>query len=99
MSTDDDDDTIDLPADAATPPEARGEGAGGRSRLARGVAVIRGKVRNRPNAPGCYRMLNAKGDVLYVGKAKNISKRVASYTRGHGHTNRISRMIAQTVSM
>jgi excinuclease ABC subunit C len=44
-------------------------------------------------------MLDAKGTVLYVGKAKNIARRVASYTRGNGHTNRISRMIAATISM
>ena len=99
MSTDDDDDTIDLPADAATPPEARGEGAGGRSRLARGVAVIRGKVRNLPNAPGCYRMLNAKGDVLYVGKAKDLKKRVTAYTQPNRQPNRIQRMIAETLAM
>ncbi len=99
MSSDDeDDDTIELPADAPTP-AVPGEAAGTRSRLARGVAVIRGKVRNLPNAPGCYRMLNAKGDVLYVGKAKDLRKRVTAYTQPNRQPNRIQRMIAETLAM
>ncbi len=67
--------------------------------VATGAAAIQRFHKLAPSTPGVYRMLDAKSTVLYVGKAKNISKRVASYTRGHGHTNRISRMIAQTVSM
>ena len=89
-----DDDTIELPTDAPT-----ADLAGGRSRLARGVTVIRGKVRTLPNAPGCYRMLNAKGDVLYVGKAKDLKKRVAAYTQPNRQPNRIQRMIAETTAM
>jgi excinuclease ABC subunit C len=68
-------------------------------KVATGAAAIQRFHKLAPSTPGVYRMLDAKGTVLYVGKAKNISKRVASYTRGQGHTNRISRMIAQTVSM
>ena len=68
-------------------------------KVATGAAAIQRFHKLAPSTPGVYRMLDAKGTVLYVGKAKNISKRVVSYTRGHGHTNRISRMIAQTVSM
>jgi excinuclease ABC subunit C len=68
-------------------------------KVATGAAAIQRFHKLAPSTPGVYRMLDAKNTVLYVGKAKNISKRVASYTRGHGHTNRISRMIAQTVSM
>ena len=44
-------------------------------------------------------MIDAKGEVLYVGKAKNIKKRVTSYTRPSGHDSRITRMIAATVTM
>lgn len=68
-------------------------------KVATGAAAIQRFHKLAPSTPGVYRMLDSKGIVLYVGKAKNISKRVASYTRGHGHTNRISRMIAATVSM
>ncbi len=52
-----------------------------------------------PTSPGVYRMFDAKGDVLYVGKAKNLKNRVGSYARGQAHTNRIARMIAETASM
>ena len=68
-------------------------------KVATGAAAIQRFHKLAPSTPGVYRMLDANGTVLYVGKAKNIAKRVASYTRGQGHTNRISRMIAQTVSM
>ncbi len=67
--------------------------------LATGRAAIAQAARHAPNGPGVYRMLDAEGAVLYVGKAKSIKKRVLSYTRPVGHTNRIARMIAATVSM
>ena len=64
-----------------------------------GAAIIRHHWRTLPMGPGVYRMLGADGAVLYVGKAKSLKKRVASYTRAAGHTNRIARMIAATHSM
>src|SRR5471030_1674018 len=67
--------------------------------LAAGRAAITRAVKHAPSAPGVYRMIDGKGAVLYVGKAKNIKKRVASYTRPVGHDNRIIRMIAGTVTM
>ena len=67
--------------------------------LASGRAAIAQAARHAPNGPGVYRMLAADGTVLYVGKAKSIKKRVLSYTRPIGHTNRIARMIAATGSM
>ena len=67
--------------------------------LAAGRAAIVRAVKHAPSKPGVYRMIDAKGDVLYVGKAKNIKKRVLSYTRPTGHDNRIVRMIAGTVTM
>ncbi len=65
----------------------------------RGVALIKSHWKNAPNGPGVYRMIAADGEVLYVGKAKNVRKRVASYTRLAGHVNRIARMIAATAHM
>ena len=65
----------------------------------RGVAVIRRYWKNAPGTPGVYRMIAENGEVLYVGKAKNVRKRVASYTRLAGHVNRIARMISATASM
>ncbi len=67
--------------------------------LAAGRAAIARAVKHAPSAPGVYRMIDAHGDVLYVGKAKNIKKRVTSYTRPVGHDSRITRMIAATVTM
>ena len=67
--------------------------------IASGVAVIRGVVKTLPIGPGVYRMLNAKGDVLYVGKARQLKHRVANYTNLTGLSNRIRRMIAETASM
>jgi len=67
--------------------------------VATGLAAIQNFAKLAPTTPGVYRMLNGRGDVLYVGKAKNIAKRVGAYTRGTGHTNRIARMIAATASM
>src|SRR5450631_129762 len=67
--------------------------------LKAGRAAIQHFAKLAPATPGVYRMLNARGEVLYVGKAKNIAKRVSAYTRDTGHTNRIARMIAATVTM
>ena len=67
--------------------------------LAIGRAAIEHAVRHAPTSPGVYRMLNAASDVLYVGKAKNIRKRLSSYARPTGHVMRIARMIAATVNV
>jgi excinuclease ABC subunit C len=64
-----------------------------------GPELIAAAVRTLPNAPGVYRMMSAGGDVLYVGKARSLKKRVHSYTRMVGQTNRIARMIAATQAM
>ncbi|MFG1189061.1 excinuclease ABC subunit UvrC [Xanthobacter flavus] len=71
----------------------------GEESLATGRAAIIRAVKHAPNGPGVYRMIAADGTVLYVGKAKSIKKRVLSYTRPVGHTNRIARMIAGTAQM
>jgi excinuclease ABC subunit C len=64
-----------------------------------GPARIQSYVKSLPDAPGVYRMLDAKGNVLYVGKAKSLKKRVASYAKAGGHIDRIGRMIAETAEM
>ncbi|MBZ0216048.1 MAG: UvrB/UvrC motif-containing protein, partial [Fimbriimonadaceae bacterium] len=69
------------------------------SSLARGTKIISGFVKRLPSRPGVYRMLGDGGAVLYVGKARNLPKRVRSYTRPTGHTHRIMRMIALTRDM
>jgi len=67
--------------------------------LAQGVSVIERFLATLPGTPGVYRMLNGRGDVLYVGKAKNLKKRVVAYTKPERQTLRIQRMIAETASM
>src|SRR3984957_6561673 len=64
--------------------------------LAAGRAAIIHYAKLAPSRPGVYRMLDARGDVLYVGKAKDIKKRVTAYARPAGLDTRIERMIAQT---
>ena len=64
-----------------------------------GVTVIESHLRTLDASPGVYRMINAAGDVLYVGKAKNLNKRVASYTNLTRQPNRLRRMISETASM
>ena len=64
-----------------------------------GPDIIKGYVSRLDDSPGVYRMMGTDQDVLYVGKARSLKKRVASYTKFGGHTNRIARMIAATASM
>jgi excinuclease ABC subunit C len=67
--------------------------------LPAGRAAILRYAKVAPSSPGVYRMIDAKGDVLYVGKAKNIRKRVAAYARPTGYDPRIERMVAATASL
>jgi len=65
----------------------------------KGADRIAAYLKTLPDAPGVYRMLNAAGDVLYVGKAKSLKKRVSSYARGGVHSDRLTRMVAETAEM
>src|SRR5215468_5475353 len=65
----------------------------------KGADRIAAYLKTLPDAPGVYRMLNAAGDVLYVGKAKSLKKRVGSYAQGRVHSDRLTRMIAETTEM
>ncbi|MBB5221609.1 excinuclease ABC subunit C [Amaricoccus macauensis] len=69
------------------------------SEMRTGHLVIRDYLKRLDDKPGVYRMLDRKGEVLYVGKARNLKKRVASYAKPTGHDSRIGRMIAATASM
>lgn len=64
-----------------------------------GHALIQDYLRTLDGSPGVYRMLDAQGAVLYVGKARNLRARVSNYARGSGHSARIARMIRETCSM
>ena len=67
--------------------------------ITRGRSVIQTHLKTLPNSPGVYRMIDDKGQVLYVGKAKNLKKRVASYANLKGLTTRILGMVAATADM
>jgi excinuclease ABC subunit C len=69
------------------------------SAMRAGAAVIHAFWKTLPNGPGVYRMIDVEGTVLYVGKARSLKKRVASYARGVAPTARIARMIAETTAM
>ncbi|MDI6837277.1 MAG: excinuclease ABC subunit UvrC, partial [Rhizobiaceae bacterium] len=64
-----------------------------------GAELIGEFVKKLPNSPGVYRMMNADGDVLYVGKARSLKKRVGNYAQGRVHSNRIARMVRETAHM
>jgi excinuclease ABC subunit C len=67
--------------------------------LERGVAVLRKALETMPELPGVYRMVNVRGDVVYVGKAKNLKKRVPWYARVDQLPNRFRRMLAELMEV
>ena len=64
-----------------------------------GAALIKDEVTRLPDAPGVYRMIGDADEVLYVGKAKSLKKRVVQYAQGRFHTNRIANMVDATRAM
>ncbi|MGQ0664695.1 MAG: excinuclease ABC subunit UvrC [Pseudomonadota bacterium] len=64
--------------------------------LGTGLAALRAALATLPGTPGVYRMVNAKGEALYVGKALSLKRRVASYTQLARLPNRLQRMVAET---
>ena len=82
-------------ADAAASDDSRDAS----SRIEDGVQVLRTAIKTLPNGPGVYRMLDARGTALYVGKARSLKKRVPSYTRINQLPNRLKRMVSETSSL
>ncbi|MDP6515967.1 MAG: excinuclease ABC subunit UvrC [Alphaproteobacteria bacterium] len=67
--------------------------------MGEGVAAIRDSLNTMPSSPGVYRMANRRGEALYVGKARNLKKRVTSYANPTRQVNRIARMIHETATV
>ena len=80
---------VDQPALVHLPPRG----------IAAGTAAIREALKTMPTQPGVYRMLDRKGDGLYVGKARNLKSRVQNYAHPAGLSNRLRRMIAETAAV
>ena len=85
--------------DGAAAKEAAPEDAAAKRASATGPEVIAHYLKQLPSSPGVYRMLDAEGNVIYVGKARSLKARVSNYARLGGHTNRIARMISATAAM
>ena len=88
----DTEDTIEVSSGELTPD-------GGESTPETGAQVIARYVKHLGRGAGVYRMMDKAGEVIYVGKARNLKNRVQNYTRLGGHTNRIAAMIRATASM
>ena len=67
--------------------------------LSAGIVIVSAYLKTLPNKPGVYRMIDSKSNVLYVGKAKNLKKRVSVYVNPERLPVRIQRMVSQTASM
>jgi len=85
--------------DTAENGQIPGENPAPRGVLARGVEVIADALKRLPGSPGVYRMLNKSGDALYVGKARNLKKRVTAYTQIGKLPERLRRMVAETTQL
>ena len=86
-------------ADGSVVPEEGISHAGDGLPAESGADVIRSHLAGLGSGPGVYRMLDGRGGALYIGKARNLKRRVAAYTKPRGHQTRIRRMIAATASM
>lgn len=90
---------VEPEAEEALPTPALDLGETAPGALKHGIEVIASFAKHLPNRPGVYRMFDTAGEVLYVGKAKNLKNRVTAYARGMAHTNAVARMIAETANM
>ncbi|CUX51451.1 MULTISPECIES: excinuclease ABC subunit UvrC [Agrobacterium] len=102
--TDDEDDDANLAAtdtaEASSSVAGMDWNAGWRNESGlKGMDLIGEFVKHLPNSPGVYRMFNEAGDVLYVGKARSLKKRVGNYAQGRVHSNRIAQMVRFTTHM
>lgn len=99
---DETDDDIEVESESSASPVASAidwnEGGSNETGLV-GADLIAEFVKRLPNSPGVYRMFNEAGDVLYVGKARSLKKRVSNYALGRVHSNRIAQMVRQTAHM
>jgi excinuclease ABC subunit C len=99
---DETDDDIEVESDSSAAPVTAAidwnEGGTDKTGLI-GADLIAEFVKQLPNSPGVYRMFNEAGDVLYVGKARSLKKRVSNYAVGRVHSNRIAQMVRQTAHM
>ncbi|EJL50310.1 excinuclease ABC, C subunit [Rhizobium sp. CF122] len=100
--TDESDDDIEVESEASAAPISAAidwnEGGINETGLV-GAELIAEFVKRLPNSPGVYRMFNEAGDVLYVGKARSLKKRVSNYALGRVHSNRIAQMVRLTANM
>src|SRR5689334_10729352 len=101
----DDEAEDDLPDEIEMEPEEISSGIdivssdGAKKKRISGPDVIRDNVTRLPGKPGVYRMFGEAGELLYVGKARNLKARVSNYAKIGGQTQRIARMISLTRSM
>ncbi|MBV9554447.1 MAG: excinuclease ABC subunit UvrC [Alphaproteobacteria bacterium] len=86
---------LDVAADNAGEAKTAIAGSG----AANGVAVLRAALKSVPERPGVYRMLDRKGDAVYVGKARNLKSRVQNYTHLAGLSTRLRRMVSETAAL
>ena len=70
-----------------------------KNEIPKGLDIIKFISKTLPKKPGVYQMENDKGEILYIGKAKNLSKRVINYTSLNNLTRRLQRMVSQTKKM
>jgi excinuclease ABC subunit C len=95
----------ELPVEIEMEPEEISSGVdmnasdGAKKKRVAGPDVIRDQVTRLPGKPGVYRMFGENGELLYVGKARNLKARVSNYAKIGGQTQRIARMISLTRSM
>jgi len=85
--------------DVGSTEQAPGPETNPKGGIANGVAVLRRALRNVPAGAGVYRMLDRKGDAVYVGKARNLKARVQNYTHIAGLSNRLRRMVSETAAL